>query len=321
MTVIQHGAIGYSGHAMVAHQMEKDQIAINQYTGQLKGAGLEAFDTPSHKLVLQGMSARYGDYMKLGSGQEGLGAMLLLGVAIGGGLTVYKKLMLAKNSPITKDISDVLNKVTETYTPKWLEGKTSVNKDVTCGKLNKLFGGSELSVLDTAAVKYATQAEHEAKAAGVYLTGAWDKIKPLLERWKKAGEGEEDEVIELMTDLYPEPPYLTMPVIHTNTPGGKGEKVKALSEAEYPKAVALLKALLKAAEEVDGMSYDIANKVGFKDHWYDGIPADKRGEDDAFQYGHYRYYLDHYGVKTWNQHEALINAARGVEEWITKSFK
>lgn len=321
MTIISNGPLGYAGHALAVQQMEKDQQAINLYSKQMQGAGLESFETPSHDLVIQGLNARYGSYMKLGSGQEGIGTLILLGAAIGGGVAVYKKLMLAKNSPITKELSDVLDKVNATYTAAWTEGKESVGKDVTCGKLNNLFSGDNLTALTASSSKYAAQGEREAKASGVYLTTAWGKIQPLLDRWKKAGEGEEDEVIELMTDLYPEPPYFTMPAINTKAPGGKGGKVKALTIADYPKAVTLLKELLKAAEEIDGLSYDIVDKVGFKDHWYEGIPADKRGEEDAFQYGHYRYYLDHYGVATWKLHESLITAARGLEEWIVKSFK
>lgn len=321
MIIISNGPLGYVGHALAVQQMEKDQQTINLYSKQMQGAGLESFEAPSHDLVIQGLNARYGEYMKLGSGQEGIGALILLGAAIGGGVAVYKKLMLAKNSPITKELSDVLDKVNATYTAKWIEGKESVDKDVTCGKLNSLFSGDNLTALTGSASKHADQGMRESKASADYLITAWGKIKPLLDRWKNAGEGEEDEVIELMTDLYPEPPYYTMPAINTKTPGGKGGKVKALNVADYPEAVTLLKELLKAAEDIDGLSYDVIDKVGFKDNWYVGISADKRGEEDAFQYGHYRYYLDHYGVATWKLHESLIAASRGLEEWIVKSFK
>lgn len=321
MTIISNGPLGYAGHALAIHQMEKDQQEINLYSKQMQGAGLESFQTPSHGLVIEGLNARYGDYMKLSSGQEGLGKFVLLGAAIGGGIAVYKKLMLAKNSPITKELSNVLSKVDATYNARWIEGKESVNKDVTCGKLNGLFTGDNLTALTASSSKYADQGERESKTSGDYLITAWNKIRPLLDRWKTAGEGEEDEVIELMTDLYPEPPYISMPAINTKVLGDKGGKIQALSIADYPKAVTLLKKLLKAAEEIDGMSYNILGKVGFNDRWYEGIPADKRGEEDAFQYGHYRYYLDHYGMATWKLHEALISAARGLEEWIVKSFK
>jgi hypothetical protein len=321
MTIISNGPLGYAGHALAVQQMEKDQQAITLYSKQMQGAGLESFEAPSHDLVIRGLNARYGEYMTLSSGQEGIGTLILLGAAIGGGVAVYKKLMLAKNSPITKELSDVLNKVTATYDAKWIEGKKSVDKEVTCGKLNSLFSGNNLAALGASSSKYAAQGERESKASGDYLITAWSKIRPLLDRWKKAGEGEEDEVIELMTDLYPEPPYTTMPAINTKVPGGKGGKVSALAVTDYPKAVALLKELLKAAEEIDGLSYDIANKVGFKDGWYEGVSAEKRGEEHAFQYGHYRYYLDHYGVATWKLHDTLISASRGLEEWIVKSFK
>lgn len=122
-----------------AESLKSDIDLIEQFINHTKGCGLESLDSPSGKLIETGLASRYPDYFKVGSGLEGLGALV---DKLKQGLNGLKKMARGKAKPfIEKQVSTASKDIEKTYGNKaWLEERGSTGKDVKVAPLSKLIG-------------------------------------------------------------------------------------------------------------------------------------------------------------------------------------
>lgn len=319
MSVLDNLPLGHLDIVNDGLRLKKDHQLITAYTQKIEGVGLETLDAdPAHQLIQQSLFERYGRYSQLGAGNEGL---LMIAAIVGGGYLAYKTLMRGKNNPITKSTKDLQAKITSTYTSTWIDGKESVDKDVTCGVISKLFKGGDFGELSPQITKQTTDSTSECQASSKYLISTWPKVANHLNAWKKADdEFYEDKAIEDLGDEFNEPTYKLAPAITILKGTGTGNKVSALTVGEYPKAVQLMKDLVSAFDVIDSLGEDVCHGVGFWDDFFDAQEK-KSSFDEAFRYGYAEYFIDHFGSDAYKAREIILSLARGLEEWVVKSFK
>lgn len=304
-----------------AHVMKEDHKLLTTYNKQIEGVGLESLEkSPAHQLIEQSLIQRYGSHMKVGAGNEGL---TLLGAAVlAGGYMAYKKFMRAKNNPILKNTADVEKNINDTYTPAWLEGKKSVEKDVGCGELSKFFAGNDFGAMSG---KISTTVNDKTKEViGVIneATGIWSSVKSDVEAWCRAKDDDvRKAIVEKLQKKYPASPYNDLLAkISSSIRSGKGGKLPALTEAQYPQAVALLKVAVAGFEKIDTASESMWLDLGF---WelFDDVPHGAYGDDYMWDLGYSENINDFFGRPIWSMREYLLDISRGLETWIVNSFK
>lgn len=303
-----------------AQVLKTDQANIAAYQRSVEGVGLESLEaSPAHKLVMQSLQDRYRQYAEPGVGNEALTA-IAVGAIIGGGLVAYKKLMRAKNNPITKSVAELEKRINDTYSAKWLVNKKPVEGEVST-PIAAMLKGTDLSSIATAANKFVSDNSKLAGDAVKYLEDAWKKIEPLYETWKNATDKEAAEkAAGQIFSLYPEPPYKSYKPFATKfTDAGTG-KITALTSAEFAQAVELLKSLVTMFDTIDELMENAVEHVGTWDDIDDSEDA-KPSSSKIFNYCYAEYYVDHIGRDLYLLREIVLKMARGVEEWIVKSFK
>lgn len=299
-----------------AQQLKQDQLLLEQYSKQISGIGLEVLnESPAHRLVEQGLVERYGAHYKVGSGNEGL---ILLAAVVAGGYAVYKKMMRAKNNPVLKDIIGAEKKVENTYTPAWLNGKESVGREVENGMISKLFDGKDFATVSKELEKYFTETVNAFKKATADHIKLWEEIEPYIYRWGDATDPEVREgIVEELRAKYGRDVWTeSCADIDLKKEDKKAVKLPALTKDEYSKAVELIKSLIAKAIDVDELSEDVWHHVGLWAYF------DKFDDDNGiWEWGYAEIVNGDYGQCGYRLHTQLIGIARGLEEWITKSFK
>jgi len=302
-------------------RLKQDRDLLTAYSKQIEGVGVEALaENPAHQLIMRGLEARYGKHVQPGVGNEAIG-LAIVGVAAlaTAGYVGFKKLMLAKNNPALKDIKVAEQKVNSTYTAAWLNGKESVGKEVSNGMISKLFEGKDFATVSKALEKYFNEVVTEFKKATADHIKLWKEIEPYIRRWNDEPDREKREgIVEQLRAKYGRDVW-TEPCanIKLDKEDKKGSKLPALTKDEYGKAVALIKSLLAKATDVDELTEDVWHNVGLWDDF------DKFGDDaDAmWEWGYAEIVNDAHGHYGYRIHTQLIGIARGLEEWIIKSFK
>lgn len=311
----------FVGFVHEGQRLSSDSKLLAAYTKQIEGVGLETLEKdPAYQLITQAMTERYGKYVVPGTGNEGLGLALIgIGAAAAFGYASFKKMMIAKNSPMLKDLKTAEQKVNSTYTAAWLNDKESVEKDVGCGIITKLFAGKNFAAVSKELEKYVNDLTGEFKKATDLQIKTWKEIEPKIRLW-----GESKDPVErkkIVDDLVAKYGWDVWKKICADVPikkeDGKADKLPSLTKDEYGKAVALLKSLLTKLNEVDEQTEDVWHNVGLWEYLYQfGDDA-----DDIWAFGYSEHVNDYHGHLGYRVHQQLIDMGRGLEEWITKSFK
>lgn len=311
----------FVGFVHEGQRLSSDSKLLAAYAKQIEGVGLETLEKdPAYQLITQAMTERYGKYALPNAGNEGIGlAIIGIGALAAIGHAAFKKMMIAKNSPMLKDINTAEQKVNNTYTAAWLDGKESVGKEVSNGMISKLFEGKDFATVSKALEKYFNEVVAEFKKATADHIKLWKEIEPYIRRWGDAPDREEREgIVEQLRAKYGRDVW-TEPCanIKLDKEDKKGGKLPALTKDEYGKAVALIKSLLAKATDVDELTEDVWHNVGLWDYF------DKFGDeaDAIWDWGYAEVVNGNHGHYGYRIHTQLIGIARGLEEWITKSFK
>ncbi|QXO10156.1 hypothetical protein pEaSNUABM37_00195 [Erwinia phage pEa_SNUABM_37] len=302
--------------------LKRDKELIDGYVASTQGIGLESLEqSPSNKLILQGLADRYPKHFQVSAGNEGL---IMLAAIIGGGYLVYKKMMRSKNNPVLKDVADADKKVEKTYDAEWISGKSSVGGQVSCGELSAYFNGSNFNAISTEAaksVKELTDTLVEVTSEAIKL---WFKLAPIIRNWVGAtSEEDKKKYYDEMKKVAPKNPWgdLNAKIKEKMlTKTGKAGKVEALSESDYAKATALLKDAVDALVKIDNASEDLWMDVGFWD-LFDDVESDTDEADEMWAYGYAENIGDHFGRTLFAARTSVLDVSRGLEEWIIKSFK
>lgn len=311
----------FVGFVHEGQRLSSDSKLLTAYTKQIEGVGLETLEKdPAYQLITQAMTERYGKYTVPGAGNEGIGlAIISIGALAAIGHAAFKKMMIAKNSPMLKDLKTAEQKVNSTYTAAWLDGKESVEKEVGNGMVSRLFDGKDFSAVSKALEKYFTETVNEFKKATAEQLKLWKEIEPYIYRWGDATDPEaRQEIVEQLRAKYGRDVW-TEPCanIKLDKEDKKAAKLPALTKDEYGKAVALIKSLIAKATEVDELTEDVWHNVGLWEYF------DKFGDDadDIWEWGYSEIVNGTHGHYGYRIHTQLIGVARGLEEWIVKSFK
>lgn len=305
-----------------ARQLKQDHGMIEQYAKQVSGIGLETLnESPAHRLVEQGLAEKYGEHYKIGSGNEGL---LLLAAVVAGGYVAYKKMMRAKNNPVLKDLTEADKKVETTYNDVWLNGKTSVGKEVACGEMSNYFAGGDFSAMSGNIEKAINDMVVTVSKVATEATAAWQKLAPIIRNWVNAKtDDEKKKYYDAMKKVYPKNPFDELATAVKETlpkKNGKGNKIPALTEDEYSKATALLRSSTDALLKIDNLSEDLWLDIGFWD-LFDDVDDDSDEADEMWKYGYAENINDAFGRPIFAARNSVLDLCRGIETLIVNSFK
>lgn len=309
-------------YATDAQQLKEDQTLLENYAKQTAGVGLESLnESPAHRLVEQGLAEKYGQYYKMGSGNEGL---LLLAAVVAGGYVAYKKMMRAKNNPVLKTVVDADKKVEQTYNEAWLNGKHEVGGDVACGELSAYFKGADFGAMSGDIDKTIKTVVDGMTHAVTESIAAWQKLAPIIRNWVNAKSDEDKKkYYDEMKKAYPKNPFAPLAAALKETlpaKNGKGGKVAALKEADYAKATACLRAATDALIKIDELSEDLWMDVGFWD-LFDDVESDSDEANEMWDYGYAENISDHFGRTMFSARNSALDICRGLETLIVNSFK
>lgn len=313
------------GHLDILHaglRLMDDYRLITAYQKEIEGVGLETLEQdPAHQLIQQALKERYKGYEQLGQGNEGF---WLTAAVVAGGYVAYKKLMRSKNNPVLKKTAEAEKNVEKTYNADWLNSREPVNKLLKVSYLSEFMASPEfdafLPVISVGAETLLKSVNDVVDKAAA----AWKKIEPIARDWLNAkSEEEQQELHGQLRALYPESPYLTLGSELKFIPRNKssaGHNFDSLSKDQYGKAVELLKKLVEAFDKVDDLSETLWQDLGLWDE-FNQARGDWPGADDFWDYAAGENINDYFGRSLFSARCELLDLARGLEEWIVKSFK
>lgn len=325
MLVLNNVEPGFLGFIDDGCRLRKDHQMITAYQKQIEGVGLESLDAdPAYNLITQSLVERYGKYQQIAPGNEALGTLALMGAVVAGGYAVYKKFMRSKNNPVLKKTVDAEKNVEKTYTAAWLNEREPVNKQVKVSYLSNFTASPEFNTFLPIAGKGADDLLRSVDDVIKKATAAWKKIEPIARAWCKATDEEEQKKLHAdLLALYPESPFMTLSKEIKYIPrvkGGADHEFNSLSKEQYGKAVELLKKLTAAFITIDDDSETMWSDLGFFD-LFDQTRDDWPGADDFWDYAHSENINDYFGRPLFSARCQMLDIARGLEEWIVKSFK
>lgn len=160
---------------------QNDIDLIEQYLGHAAGCGLESLDSTSGKLIELGLSSRYPEHFKIGSGLEGLGELV---GTLKKGLDGLKKRFKGKlPAELTKATGDLENAIKKTYgNPTWFADKDETGKAVSTVELAKIVGdvksgGDVVSAVSNAFKQYDNALNANLKEVSTYIAKTHEVIK------------------------------------------------------------------------------------------------------------------------------------------------
>lgn len=321
MSIFDNSQPGFTEFVNEGQRLSRDNKLLVAYAKKIEGVGVEALaEDPAHQLIMNAMEERYGKQTMPGVGNEVIGmAIIGAGALAAVGYAGFKKLMIAKNSPVLKDLKTAEQKVNSTYTATWLNGKESVEKDVGCGVITKLFAGKNFAAVSSELEKYVTDLCNEFKKATDTQIKTWKEIEPQIRRWGDAKDPvERKKIVDDLVAKYGWDVWKKIcEPVKPKKEDGKAEKLPALTKEEYGKAVALIKSLLTKMTAVDNQAEDVWHNVGLWEY------LDQFGDeaDGIWSFGYAETVNDYHGHLGYRIHQQLVDLGRGLEEWITKSFK
>lgn len=324
MSVLKDVSPGFLGFIDEGCRLRNDHRLITAYQKQIEGVGLESLDDdPAYNLITQSLVDRYGKYQQIAAGNEGLGTLALMGAVVAGGYAVYKKFMRSKNNPVLKKTVDAEKNVEKTYTATWLNDREPVNKSVKVSHLSKYTTSPEFNALASGLGKDTDQLLRSISDVLKKANDAWKKIEPIARAWLKGKDDEEQKKLhEQLLALYPESPFpaLSKDIKLVPTVKENDHEFNSLSREQYGKAVELLKKLTAAFVTIDNDCEDMWSDLGLYDAFFE-VSDDWPGADDFWRYAYCENINDDFGRPLFHARSQLLDLARGLEEWIVKSFK
>ena len=320
MSIFNDLSPALSDYEQEAQQIKNDKILLDAYTQQTSGVGLESLDaSPAHQLIARGLAARYPEHFKLGTGNE---ALLALAAILGTGYLAYRKMMTSKNNPVLKELRETNKKINETYTADWIVGKTPVTKPLKLSHIDLYFAADNFGKLQSPLAQLAVNLQKSVTKGVDDANAAWRKIEPLAKQWFDAKDDDtRDATLAKIKALYSESPFTTIANgIEYPQPEGSAHTFQPLTVDEYPKAVALLKALFTAFDKIDEKGEILWMDIGFWDY-FDKTDGSLKGYKELCKYASAEDIHDMMGSRLFGARSLLLNFAKSVEEWIVKSFK
>lgn len=199
MALFTNEAIAHVRLRAGLNALREDLHLLEQYKIHATGCGLESLDNTSGKLIEQGLAARYPNHFEMGSGLEGITA--LIGKIKDGIAGIMKKMKESKkaaaaseNNPPKKQVKPdyLASEVKKTYgNAAWVKALTLKEGDINVAALSKLVGDAEnlpgyLSNID----KIITDYGKAFKTCESETDSVWKKFKPWLAKAEAAGEDE-----------------------------------------------------------------------------------------------------------------------------------
>jgi len=233
--------------------MEQDIELLSQFQQHAIGCGLESLDSPSGKLVEQGLVARFPGHIQTGSGLEGIGNLL---TSLKDAVSKLKGVFKGKTpEQIIEKPTDAAKKaLLGTYTSGfWGKYKTKEADTVKAPSLLTLVKGGTFAEVKAQLESTIGDGEKQAKDFADELVKYWTGVKPLFEKLK----AEENAVVllDICNEIIAYADDNKLPV----APSGfnamsSGGTLAPLSESEANDAVTYLIDLLDRSQKIYGMT-------------------------------------------------------------------
>lgn len=250
------------------HGLKTSLNDIEAYQAHRLSAGIESFDSPTDKLVLCGLASMYPSHFEMGSGNEGLGALVdkikkgLAGLKKSISEGKKDKLDMAPFKEAKQEVKNTIGKSGFFGGAKFFGGE----KQVAVGLLQNYVGkGNKRQVIDAIA-KVIPAAVDETQTYLEQTVVYWKQISAYVERLKKVPEGDVDAAKAILAEAEEKlpDPYDAVDV-NIYRPWAKedsfkaGDKLDALTEDEAEEVVKLIMQVIEKAEMCGFIGYQIVN--------------------------------------------------------------
>lgn len=292
--------------------LKNDHKLITDFVASVQGAGLESLDYPAGRLIDHHLAEKYADHYTLGSGTEGL---IKLAVIIGGGVAAYSALVRNKKiKPIVDRTKDLIGKLEKQYPTNFADKHKSVKDDVNPTVLVSKFKGSDFRSIQISIDKWISDSNRDLDALVTKTTTIFKAAEQAVDECKNATDEEKHEISDAFKKKYGDKPYETD--FSPEFPGGYNRAITPIAASDYADARKLLFNLV--------YRFDQVNDILFEDMLFGYHEAG----DNQIEAGRYLDHLVTYdawfnevGGEIYHYIDKLLEVAKGVEDYIIKSFK
>lgn len=292
----------------------RDIALLEGYTKTIQGVGNESLDElPSFQLVRQGLVDRYGERLVVGAGNEGLfGAIKLLKL----GYKAFRALMVANDNRLRAKAAVASKQFSIDLKATDSGGREAVLGNVSAKGLSKQIAATDFGAAKGELKKLTTDMVSEIKTLSTEMEAAWGTIKPLYSKWSSSNEQARKPIVDRLKKSYPTAPYAGFcDAVSLPEEKGSGAAVKALTEADYGAAIALLKEMIAGIDEIDALGLKVCKNVG---DWK--VPDSVKGTV-FYPYVNGESVVEKFVATAFKARNQLMDVAKGLEDWINNSFK